>query len=303
MTELWNRKVVVQLDDLSFEDLRVSFNVTKSVGGKPNKATISIYNVARDEISADRIRNRKLRVRLLAGYDVPSLLFEGNPINHGVSFHRQGADTIMKIQAQDGLRRYQNARVNVSFATETTAKQVVDEAVRQLGLPRGTIDIDEDVRWTNGVTLNGPVTDVLDRVARSLESDWSIQNGKLQILPRNGTRTRKGPKFSRDLGNLLEATPTKNGTKVVSLLTPNLSPGDRFELEDDYLGGIYKAVKVSHKGDTGYSSEFYTTAECRINETRIGEPKRASEPDGEAGGFYFTPEPLDSDLSVGPTND
>lgn len=264
MSDLLGRQVIVQLNDESLEGFRVSFEVTKTIDGTPNKATIRVYNIARERIDVDLIRKRDLRVRLFVGYDAPALVFEGHPLPRGgVEWPKDGPDTVLKIMAQDGFRRYQRGRVDISFSSETTAQQLVDEAAKQLGIPAGSVKVDEDVRWTQGISFSGPASELLDRVARATGSDWSSQDGDLQMLPAARTRRDRGPLYSRELGNLIDVQPTKNGIKSIVLLDGAAKPGDLFRVEDRWLGGDYKAGAITHKGDSGFDAQFYSTIEGR----------------------------------------
>lgn len=265
MTELFGRQVILQLDDLSYDGLRVDFSVTKTIGSKLNKAKIDVYNLA--DIYTDLIESqaRDVRVRLLAGYDTPALIFEGNPVKGGISKERSAGDSVLTIEANDGLKQYQDAVVNVSFATQTTFAQVVEEAATQLGLPQGAIEVSNDARLTQGLSFTGPASELLDRVARSQDSDWSIQNGQLRIVPFSGTTTERGPLYSQENRNLIEYQPMDTGAKFVVLLDAKLLPGDRFEVEHQEVQGVYKASKVQHAGSR-WQNEFYTTIEATRSE-------------------------------------
>jgi hypothetical protein len=263
MTRLLNRQVIVQLDNRSYEGLRVDFDVTKTIGGKPNKARIEVYNL--DELPD--LQNRDLRVRLVAGYDTPALIFQGNPVKGGLTRERSGGDLILKIEAQDGIREYQNARVNVSFSTATSFQQVVDEVSKQMGLPQGTIRLDNDVSLTQGFAYNGAARDVLDRIATSVDADWSIQDGQLQLLPYTATTPNRGPLYSTELRNLIDAKPTDDGVEVVTFLDSAMKPGDRFKVESDDIDGVFKANRVNHAGSK-WQNDFYTTIEAKPSPTQ-----------------------------------
>ena len=273
MTRYFNRKVILQLDDVSYEDYRIQFSITRTVSGEPNAARISIWGLSRETASNMAFRSRDLRVRLLAGYQdgdqQPSLLFEGNPVDEGLVFEREGAERILRIQAQDGIRRYQTARVNVAFEAGTTYRQIVEEVVRQMGLPQTTIQTDDpafDEVVESGVCYASRATRVLDSLAQTLRSDWSIQDGKLQFIQKNRTRLERGPRFSPELNNIInDPKPRDGGLDVTVFLTPMI-PGDRFIVEgtaDPRWNGLFRAVSVQHRGDSGWANEFYTTIEGR----------------------------------------
>lgn len=267
MTEqLLNRQTIIQLDTSSLEDLRVDFSVIKTIGSKPNKASIDLYNPSPADGILSRARDRELRIRLLAGYDTPSLIFEGNPTAGGVSYERSGPDKILTLEAQDGLNAYQDTHVNITLGTATSFQEVVDKMADQIGLPRGTIRIPNDQQITQGTTLVGSVADIFDRVARSINADWSIQDGVLQMIPSDETSGRSGPEFSKERGNLIQVDRRDDGIKARTLLHGDLRPGDRFKVKTDDIDGVYKAERIEYHGSR-WSNDFYLEIEATESPT------------------------------------
>lgn len=275
-SRLWGRKVAVQFDDLLLEGHRVSFEVTKTLKGEPNKATISVYGVDAETYSTLLAKNRDLVVQLFAGHEIPSLVFQGNPVKAGVEFKIQAPERILMIEAKDGHHAYQRGRLKGSYDGEVPLSQIVEEAAKQLGIPVGVIDIPGDMRFTQGIHLRGPAHRVLDRLAQSVGSDWSIQNGRLQFLPRNSVRRNSGPLYASSLNNIIgEPTKKEKGIELTVMLDPGLLPGDRFEVRSDVLplfNGVYKAKAVRHTGDN-WDQAFYTEIEA----TEVVEPKTAKQ--------------------------
>jgi hypothetical protein len=271
MVQLFGRTVILQLNNESFTDFRVNFRITKTVDRSPNEAKIQLYGIGRESTANLLFSGRETRVRLLAGYDgSPSLLFEGHPIKDGVALAKDGPERVLEIQAQDGVLRYQRARVNVAYERSTTYGELVQTVVRQMGLPEGIIDRsmpDWDRAVEGATVLEGRASDVMDRLAESLKSQWSIQDGKLQFIPEGRSRLNRGPRFSPELRNVVGAPKPreKGGIEINALLYP-IVPGDRFVVdgfEDPRFRGIYRADSVVHTGDTGYDAAFYTNIQGR----------------------------------------
>lgn len=277
---LYGRKVIVQLNNESFDDLRVDFSITKTLGGKPNKGSITIYNMADVGDLLKVAQEDAPRVRLLAGYnDAPGLLIDGFPAKDGIVYSKSGPDRTLKITVQDGLKRYQNARVSASFSTETSIQDVLVEVVNQLGLPIDTVDIPPDIRLTQGVSLEGQASDILDRLARSNNADWSIQDGKFVFLQRSSRRNGQGPLFSHRLNNII-GVPQKNkdGVTVPTLITGPIIPGSLFRLEtkEGIFDGDYKTKKVDYRGSSWggdftanvFGTDYQTVAEAEAARLR-----------------------------------
>ena len=274
MAQLYGRQVTLQLAGVTYicggdNGLRCSFNVTKTRDKSLNKASIQLYNPDTREVLRDVITQPKLPVRLAAGYDVPRIIFAGFAIKHGVMIDRQAPDRILKVLAQSNGGVSSNANVSLSFQGSVSYEQVINAALDGLGLPRGIIKIPTGSAFLQGFSYTGNAYELLTRLTDTLGADFTIHDGTLEVLPRTSTRLPTGPLYSTELGNIIEAPkPHRAGDKVVQgaiqvtvLMDPSILPGDRFVVQDSSstFNGTYKASAVIHKGDSGFSSQFYTT--------------------------------------------
>lgn len=239
--------------------MRVSFDVKMSTSSTPNSAVIEAYNLAPESIALAQAKDAV--IRLFVGYDAPLQVFAGNPTKDGVRMERRGPDRVLRIEAADGGKAFKEARVNVSFSTSTTLRQVFDSVSTQLGLPEGTIRLTEDLSFPKGITLAGPARDVLDRLARSTASEWYIRDGALQFVGEGEDTGETAVVFSSIAGNLIGSpTPKDDGIEVTALLAPALRPGKPFQVESKDYNGLYTATDVAFKGDSGYDRPFYVIA-------------------------------------------
>lgn len=258
---LFRRQVYLQIgtegdEGKSFRDLRVAFRTKATRSSTLNEGVIQVWNVNPDTVAL--AQNPDAVIRLWAGYDVPQMIFQGNPVEDGVVMKRQGPDRILSIEAQDGLRAYQEARVSVSFTTETTLEQLYATVAEQLGLPEGTIRVDSSFRFTQGGTFSGYARDVLERIAQSTGSGWFIRDGALQLVGVDEDTGERAVVFSSTTGNLIGSPErTDKGVEITALLAPTLRPGKPFRLESLDLSGDYIADTVEFQGDSGYSTPFY----------------------------------------------
>lgn len=279
---LWDRKVAVQFDTDLFTDLRVSFEVTKTIKGEPNKATISVYNISPEYFNTLLAKKRDLVVKLFAGHGAPVPIFIGNPIKDGVEYLRDGTERVLKIEAKDGYKAYKRTRLALSFGDVITLREVVGRIAAEMGLPADMIDVPTDFEYTQGIQLSGQASKALDRLALSTGSDWSIQDGRLQFLPKSKVRRTTGPLYADRLKNIIqEPSKKEKGINLTTFLDPTLIPGDRFQVEvTDAVAynGIYKVTALRHTGDT-HAEPFYTEIEAKAwkpappaeNNTPIGQ--------------------------------
>lgn len=260
---LWGRRVTLQIGQpdgagRSYSDLRINFRAKQTLDATPNSAEILLYNPSDQSLA--EVQRPDAVVRLIAGYEIPRLIFVGEPIPHGVRIERRGPDRILVIEAQDGSRAYRAGRVEVSIPRATTVGEVFDTVARQMGLPIGSVrGVDRSIALPHGLTLAGAARDVLDRLAAMSGADWSITDGAIDVVPRGGDTGERAVVFSTKQGNLVGSPKrTVEGVEIVGLLEPTMRPGRAFVVDSRDVRGTFVARDVTHTGDTGYSPEFYT---------------------------------------------
>lgn len=251
---LFGRQLALQIgtpgeQGRSLTDLAVRFRVKMSRSSEPNSAVIYASNL--NATSRALLQEPDCVVRLIAGYDVPQLIFQGNPVKGGVRSEKRGPTRVTTIEAEDGGRELREAYVQVSFATDTTLREVLDEVGLQLGLPEGTIRLDATARFPNGVALYGQASDVLARIAAMSGASWFIRDGTIQIVPDTEDTGETAVVFSVANKNLIGSpVPTDDGIEVTALLDPSMKPGRAFQVTSEEYDGLYIADSVEFVGDS-----------------------------------------------------
>lgn len=263
MSKLFGRKVIVEIGEAGgvarrFTNLRIAGRVDKSPQSGPNTAVLEIYNPSPDSIAL--AQTSRAVVRVLAGHDVPRLLFVGTVIRNGARIEQAGPDRILTVEAMDGGRNYQEAHVNESFSSTATMEQVLGALAERLGVQLGAVSVGDNVQFPRGLTLTGPARTVLDELAASIGAQWSIQDGALQVLSDAEDTGEAVVLVSSSTGNLI-GTPKvgSEGLEITALLDGRLRPGRRLVLESKNFNGVYRAREVQHVFDAGWDSSFHTT--------------------------------------------
>lgn len=235
----------------------MTFEVEGNRLGKPTRATIQAANLNPDSIALFQAPGAV--VRLLAGYDTPMLIFRGSPVKNGVTVKREGPTRILQVEATDGGPE-RAARVDVSFATDTTTDTVFGVVAAAMGVPVARLDTGgKTINLSNGLVLHGTCASVLDRFALSMSLRWYVRDGGLVIEPGTGTGD-VAVVFSAASGNLIGSPQrTDQGVEVTGLLSPTLRPGKPYRVQASELSGDYIADYVKFKGDSR-KQEFYVTA-------------------------------------------
>jgi hypothetical protein len=276
---------------LSVEDLRIQFEIVKTVDKEPNYAIIKIYNL--NPLNEAKVRNEYDEVIVNAGYQgVARIVFRGN-IRH-VYRYREGNDWITEIDAGDGDKDYRNAIMNETLAAGTSVEQLVDRAVRSFsgGTVKGTTQL-PPARRLRGKVISGNTRDILSNVANECGANWSIQDGQLQIVRTDSVLPEQAIVVNAQTGMLKAPQINDKGISVTALLNPQFRVNGTIQLDNNSIkakrypnptlankterealkaeqnpirldpDGLYKILKIIHKGDTrGAGGDWVTDIEC-----------------------------------------
>ena len=260
--DLFMRKAFVEFgvegsDGIQFRDIRLSFRVDKSRKSDPDKATISIYNLA--ESSINLLLRKNAVIRLYAGYsETPPIIFEGTAIKNGIKVDRSGVDKIATIEALDGGRAWTEGRVRISQRGEVTFESVYKASIQALGLPEGVVVLPAGLTFPSGLVVDTPAREMLNRLAKMSESEWFVRHNVVNFVPRGDAIRDYIPKISSKDGNLVGSpNPTAKGVEINCLLDGSIQPASEVFLESKYIQGNFVSQDVSHAGDST-QGEFLT---------------------------------------------
>lgn len=272
---------------LLIQQVRISFEVNKTVDPVPNLALIKMYNLSPE--NENKIHDEYDEVILNAGYiQAPKLIFRGNIIT--VSRYRDGNDRITEIQAGDGDKDYRKATMQATLSAGTRHSQLIDRALSSFSSTiRGSIVIQDKAR-TRGKVISGNTRDILDDLAKETGSHWSIQDGALQIISSNDVAPGQAIVVTSETGMLGAPEINDKGIGIKTLLNPEIKINGSVKLDNNGIrrkqatakslaapretaetaprkpvrldpDGIYKVIRTVHKGDTR-GQEWMTEAEC-----------------------------------------
>lgn len=249
-------------------NIRVQFDVVKSVDGGLNSCRIRIYNLSKDKrkklVKEDTDTTNKLEFLLKAGYNKIETLFKGFVLE--CFSEKSGADIVTTISAMDGLVDAQGSY------TSTTVKKGDAINVILKDMPNTTrARISERPVVNRAKVLVG---NSLKLVENNLKDDetYYIDEGKLYIIKQNEVVSDIIPLVNASTGLL--NTPTKKKYEVTfnTLLNPTIRIGCQVKLESIYaenLNGTYKVLTITYRGDsmgTDWSQEVICV---RLNETKL----------------------------------
>lgn len=265
---------------LELGDLRVSFTVRKGDLETPNSAEIRVYNLSAD--TANRIRREFTRVVLMAGYSQLGTIFDGT-IRQVRQGRENGTDTWLEIIAADGDGAYNFATVNTTLAAGSTPADrvsVCQSSMAEKGAGTGYIPDLGNQALPRGKVMYGMAREHMRGIAETTDTGWSIQDGKVQMLPRNGYLPGAAVVLTHETGLVGTPEQTQDGIKVRALLNPQLRIGARVKLDNASVqrvktdlkantvlapaldhDGIYRVLTIEYRGDTR-GNDWYADMVC-----------------------------------------
>ncbi|EDJ90218.1 TPA: phage protein [Haemophilus influenzae] len=245
----WKLDISNDQETLSIEQLRVAFEIDKTINEKPNPAKIQVWNLNRDHINQLLSQDYK-KVALLVGYDELRQIYVGDITKTRIQ--RDGLDFVLTLECSDGYKAYTQSRAKTTLKAGATDKQIVEELQKTMPkVQKGAIDIPNQRKLPRGRVLNGNSRDILTKIARNNKADWSIQDGALIFLPKDKVLNDDAVLISQDTGMINAPEQTDEGLELTCLLNPALQIGGLVKVESiiDYFNGEYKIVKLVHSGD------------------------------------------------------
>lgn len=253
------------------DGLRMTFSIEKTSEPNPNKSTITVYNLAPDTLAL--LKKPKCTVQLRAGFggligpEVIGNLYTGDVFK--TKTDKSGPDYITTIESADGLAAMQSQTLDMSFAEGAKTSSIIDKVIDSFGLGKGTVQIDDDQQYQSGLTLSGDSKNSMDTVTKKAGLEWSVQDGKIQVLPVNSSTRESAILLTSDSG--LIGSPQrsgfsssqekkKEGVEFKSLLNPGLKIGRLVKIDSKFIDGFFIVRKLTHKGDT-ISGDWLTECE------------------------------------------
>lgn len=258
--------------------LRFAFAVRRGDIQTPNSADIRVYNPAPNTLTA--IREEFTRVVLQAGYDGNfGVIFDGQ-IKQVRRGRESQTDTYVDITAADGDSAYNFAVSALSLAAGSTPRDSISAVLQNMAefaVGRGYIPEDlPGLPLPRGKVIYGMCRDELRKIARNTRTSWSIQDGKVDMVPLAAYKPGDVPILNSATGVIGLPEQTQDGIRLRVLLNPNLKIGQAVKLDNEAIqryrynlainqqaqnllsqqsnklneDGLYYVMVADHQGDT-----------------------------------------------------
>lgn len=273
-------------DPIHIRGLRVSFSLIKSLAWSTNSGVIRIWNL--NQSHRNLLKDYGDEVTLYAGYRLetgPQVLYIGDTT--AISHVYEQPEIVTILECGDGEKFLNQLRVSVSYASGTSARQIIKDIASQMGIALIEFADSDDLIYRQGYSFTGMGKDALVEVCDTLGLQPSVQDNMLQIIPKNGTIVQQPIIVNENTGmqgipqrftykrldlwrpvanklNILSSSVVKAsdspsipisqpvGYKVNIALNPLVLPGARIILSSTHLGfrGEFRIDNVRHEGDT-----------------------------------------------------
>ncbi len=235
----------------------MSFSVKKDLTSKPNTVDLKILNLNPDHRSAIE-QLKAARVQIEAGYESgTSVIFIGD-LRTSVSTWSD-SDCTTSLSAGDGEKAIQRSRINLSVKKNTKTADVLKMVARALGVGEGNLNAAASKLSSSGIAdvfaagtvLTGSAAREMTSICRSSKLTWSIQDGKLQILPLRQTLAGEALYISPSTG--LVGSPSVDNKKILSCkikIIQDVFPGRKMVIESNRIKGQYRIEECTYAGET-----------------------------------------------------
>jgi len=273
-SDLFGRTYKIVVGTVDITGLRCAFTIRKTLKKEPNTCTIKVYNLSestREELSESKV----LGVSVEAGYKGDnSQLYLGQL--RGASSEVEGADITTVFSTGDGDKAIQSARLSIPLGPKTPNDVALLAIARTLGVGLGNVAQAAAKLKTSGVSLfpvgtllTGNSAKNLTQFCRSAGLEWSIQDGKLQILDIGKALDVRPYVLDSESGLIGSPSLTheaKTGDKIVRaecLMLPGLRPGMRVMFNSRFVKGLYRVEECEYEGDS-WGENWGIRLACRL---------------------------------------
>ena len=287
--------VLPQALDLS--QLRFQFKTENVDEEGPTNCVVRVFNLSQSTVE-QILRYNYTQLVLQAGYEGQyGVIFKGDIKQFRVG-RIDAKDSFLDILAADGDLAYNFSVIGKTLSAQENTPQgkhrAIVEAFSDFGVSAGPTPFPQTggvVEGLRGKTMWGMTRAYARDLAETFESTWSIQNGKLTMIPLTAYLPGEAVRLTAATGLIGVPRQTQSGVEFDCLLNPLLQVGGRVQIDNKSIAqtlgqsnlpgfqipfnqwagvqnfasvtrdGFYRAYIVEHEGDTrGQSWYSHCTA-------------------------------------------
>ncbi len=266
--------VVSPVSSLVIKDLQIEIDIVKVAGKGLNESKVMIYNLS--PLTLARITEGNNMI-VMAGYKDSGggKICCKSTISNIETIH-EGSDVVTTFKLKDGATLFKSIILTISYPPNTTAKAILKATAASLGYVIGVDGIStapKDIIYTQGFSFAGTGQQLLQKMTKALELDYTITDNVLKVYSDKVIETRivlvlnqtttilSIKKVSITVGKKgLKAT-KKTGYAIKTLMEATIVPRNTISVIHDSIDpGLYTVHSVHHTGSV-HGSELTTTME------------------------------------------
>lgn len=302
-------------DGLDLSALRFAFSIRRGDMQTPNSADIRVYNVSDDtanQILQFQPKPEYTRVVIQAGYESNyGIIFDGE-IKQVRRGRESQTDTYLDITAADGDRAYNYSVTAISLAADKTKPKdqisAIIQAMATHGISEGYLPELPEQNLYRGKAIFNMSRDELRKQAENSSCSWSIQDGKVNVIPLTCYQPGEAVVINSATGMIGLPEQTQDGIRVRTLLNPKIKIGQQIQLDNQSIqgyrysldvsqaannanlstaiktnaDGFYYVMQADHSGDTR-GNTWYTDLICLAIDASVKPGYRGTFPLGKQG--------------------
>jgi hypothetical protein len=265
-----NQKITIQ------PEIKITFDVTKSVNGGLNSGTVQVYNlsetkrnqIVKDEDLEEEDKEKKeekkskeekkeekkeegvrilpadyMQFELKAGYSKIETIFKGAISK--ASSKKQGADFVTSIEAYDGLYDMQN-----SYTSKVVKGKVSEQIIKDMPTVKKGKITEQNPLLRPRVLVGNSFKILEENLA--LNETYYVDDGVIHIIKEKEVTSGYIPLVNSETGLLNTPEKTQKEVKFETMMNPLLRIGGLMQLESLYdkrFNGVYKINTIHYTGD------------------------------------------------------
>lgn len=269
MTEQFHRVYRVTVGETQFSDLDIDFKVVRTLTPEPNTLDLNVFNLAPGNRKALE-KAQTVPVQIEAGYaGAMGVIFFGK--SREVDSTYEPPDWMTIMSSGDGEEELATSRINKSYGPGTPWAVVIKDAAKHINLEINNVPIvapsaklvEATNTFLNGVVLSGSARREFERLVTSAGLEWSVQDGKIQLLEAGKALIAEAVVLSSASGLIGSPTVGADGTlKCRALLNSSIIPGKQLQIDSREVQGFFRCEKVTFKGSS-YGDDWYVDIEAK----------------------------------------
>lgn len=251
---------------LDVSDMRCVFEIVKTWERQANQSTVTIYNLSPD--TENLLIKEGQKIIIEAGYvgSQYGKIFEGNIIQP-LREKENGTDYKLTLVSMDSDKYVTYGLIGVSMTAEQTSRDAINTLTQKASVVSEVNYMPStDIIYPRGKVMFGKASTYLSQIAKSQNATYYNNNGKVNIVTVEGLPDKEILDLGPESGLLGTPSQYQYGIEGSCLLNPRIdietyihvdntkvknyrySQGEAIRALDSQ--GIYRVVKLTHKGDT-----------------------------------------------------